>query len=197
VFTALLACVQFDGRLRGVTPTVVHAAVEEQHLAWPDRTIALDLADEQLPTVADAHRQGQVITNFLTNALKYSAVDAPVAVSLARAGTRVRLGVRDCGPVLSAEQRAHIWDRFHRVPGIKQRSGSGACLGLGLYICRTIVERHHGEVGVGSKPGKGSPFRFTLPLAAPIDRGSVASRPVSLLHPQSCAGEGSVRRDCS
>ncbi len=144
---------------------VIREAVEEQRLAWPERTITLDLADEQLSTVADAHRLGQVVTNVLTTALKYSPADAPVAVSLTWAGNQARVAVRDCGPGLSADQRAHIWDRFHSVPGIKQQSGSGAGLGLGLYICRTIVERHRGEVGVDSKPGKGSTFWFTLPLA--------------------------------
>ncbi len=144
---------------------IVRDAVAEQRLAWPDRSISLQLADDPFPVEADAHRLGQVVTNYLTNALKYSPPGAPVAVALSHVDDQVRVEVRDCGPGLSAEQRAHIWERFHRVPGIKQQSGSGAGLGLGLYICRTIVERHHGQVGVESKPGKGSMFWFSVPLA--------------------------------
>jgi signal transduction histidine kinase len=144
--------------------TIVRDAVDEQRLAWPERTIELTVGDE-LPTIeADAHRVGQVVTNYLTNALKYSPPDAPVQVTLQRSGAEARVTVADRGPGLTTDQLAHIWDRFHRVPGIRQQSGSGAGLGLGLYICRTIVERHHGRVGVDSKPGKGSAFWFTVPL---------------------------------
>jgi signal transduction histidine kinase len=78
----------------------------------------------------------------------------------------VRVAVRDHGPGLSAEQQAHLFERFYRVPGIEQQSGSGTGLGLGLYICRTIVERHGGTIGVKSAPRAGSTFWFTLPLPA-------------------------------
>jgi signal transduction histidine kinase len=140
-------------------------AVEAQRLSWPGRTITLDMPAGALPAVADAYRIEQVVTNYLTNALKYSGEDAPVAVVLRREGLRARLGVRDRGPGLTREQQEHIWERFHRVPGIKQQSGSGAGLGLGLYICRTIVERHGGAVGVDSARGAGATFWCTLPLS--------------------------------
>ena len=146
---------------------VTREAVQEQRAAWPDRSVSLDLPRRaSVPIQADSDRIGQVITNYLTNALKYSSPDAPVQVTLQRTGAEARVTVCDRGPGLTTEQRAHIWDRFHRVPGIRQQSGSGAGLGLGLYICRTIVERHHGQVGVDSKPGKGSAFWFTVPLPA-------------------------------
>jgi signal transduction histidine kinase len=146
--------------------TIVHDAVDEQRLSWPDRTIFLDLPDTVLAN-ADAHRIGQVVTNYLTNALKYSPEDAPVAVALRLDGTMARVSVRDQGPGLTPEQRDHIWERFHRVPGIKQQSGSGAGLGLGLHIARTIIAYHGGEVGIESVSGGGSTFWFTLPLAIP------------------------------
>ena len=79
-------------------------------------------------------------------------------------GDMVWLGVRDQGPGLSAEQQAHLWERFYRVPGIEQLSGSGVGLGLGLNICKTIVERHKGEVGVESAPNEGSTFWFAIPV---------------------------------
>ncbi len=78
------------------------------------------------------------------------------------------LSVRDQGPGLSLAEQEHIWERFYRVRGIEVQSGSGASsggLGIGLYLCRTIIERHHGQVGVQSSPGKASNFWFTLPLA--------------------------------
>ncbi len=146
---------------------IVREAVREQRSGWPGRTIALDLPRGTRVVVrADADRIGQVVTNYLTNALKYSAEDRPVAVRmLVRANTgAVRVEVRDQGPGLSAAQQAHLFEQFSRVPGIQQLSGSGVGLGLGLYICKTIIGRHGGTLGVESALGKGSTFWFTLPL---------------------------------
>ena len=144
--------------------TIVGEAVEEQRLSWPGRVISLTAPQSPVLVSGDAHRLGQVVTNFLTNALKYSPADAPVEVSVRIEGGSARVSVRDHGPGLSAQQRAQIWERFHRVPGIKQQSGSGAGLGLGLHIARTIVEYHYGSVGIESAPGRGSTFWFTIPL---------------------------------
>ena len=163
--------------------TVVGEAVEEQRLSWPDRAIVLKAPEGAVPVEGDAHRLGQVVTNFLTNALKYSPPDASVEVSLRRGNGVARVAIRDHGPGLSADQRAHIWERFHRVPGIKQQSGSGAGLGLGLHIARTVVEYHHGAVGLDSAPGRGSTFWFTIP----VDKTS-AARPSAPSAPRRNAG---------
>lgn len=141
-------------------------ATEAQRLAWPDRAITLATPDAPVPVCADADRIGQVVTNFLTNALKYAPDNQPIEITLTRSAGSARVAVRDRGPGLSREQQAHIWDRFHRVPGIQQQGGS-AGLGLGLYICKNIVEHHGGVVGVESAPGRGATFWFTLPLDAP------------------------------
>jgi K+-sensing histidine kinase KdpD len=150
---------------------IVREAVREQRLAQPGRDITLALPPDDAPVIveADADRIGQVVTNYLTNALKYSPESAPVAVWLERddkEGARgvARVAVRDEGPGLEPEQQARIWERFHRVPGIEAQS-AGVGLGLGLYISKTIIERHGGAVGVESAPGQGSTFWFTLPLA--------------------------------
>ena len=138
--------------------------VEAQRAAWPGRVISLDLPPyTTLPLDADPDRISQVVTNFLTNALKYSAADQPVAVRVRMQGDTARVEVHDHGPGLSVEQQSHLFERFYRVPGIEQQSGSGVGLGLGLYICKTIIERHGGAVGVASAPGEGSAFWCTLP----------------------------------
>lgn len=151
---------------------VVRDAVEEQRGVWLDRTITLDLPDMPVLVDADAERIGQVVTNYLTNALKYSRGDqhvAVVAVTGAPIGDTLfaRVAVRDHGPGLTQAQRAHLWERFHRVSGIEVQSGSGVGLGLGLHISKTIIERHGGVTDVESTPGQGSTFWFTLPLAGP------------------------------
>jgi signal transduction histidine kinase len=145
---------------------VVLDIVEEQRLAWPERTILLSTPAQPVAVTSDPDRIAQVVTNYLSNALKYSASDCPVSVVLRCEGSVAQVLVRDQGAGLSPEQQRHIWERFHRVPGIKQQSGSGAGLGLGLYIVRSIVTRHGGEVGVESAPSLGSTFWFTIPLRA-------------------------------
>jgi signal transduction histidine kinase len=145
---------------------IVRDAVREQRTAWPGRDITLDLPRRAAVSLySDVDRIGQVITNYLSNALKYSAEDAPVEMRLRVRGDTARVEVRDRGPGLTREQQEQLFERFYRAPGIEQQSGSGVGLGLGLYICRTIVERHGGAVGVESVPGDGATFWFTLPLA--------------------------------
>ncbi len=139
--------------------------VEEQRRAEPTRTITLTLPQRPVPLLADPDRVRQVITNFVTNALKYAPPDRPIAVMLTIARRRARLAVRDEGPGLPPEEQTHIWERFHRAPGIEQQGGSGVGLGLGLHISKTIVEVLGGHVGVESAVGVGSTFWFTLPLA--------------------------------
>lgn len=145
----------------------VNEAVQEQRAVWPTRTVTLDMPRlAALPIHADADRIGQVVTNFLTNALKYSPPEQPVAVHLHTRDNSARVEVHDAGPGLTPEQQAHLFERFYRVPGIEQQSGSGIGLGLGLHICKTIIERHGGSIGVESRQGEGSAFWFTLPLAS-------------------------------
>lgn len=105
-----------------------------------------------------------MVTNFLTNALKYSPPDLSITVCVREEHEQARVLVRDEGPGLPPEEHERVWERFYRVPDISKHDGSGSGLGLGLYICRTIIEQHGGEVGLKSSPGNGATFWFTLPL---------------------------------
>ena len=146
--------------------TIVQETVANQQQAARMRQIELVLPpDEVVPVLADAGRIGQALTNYLTNALKYTPVDQPVSVRLEVEASFARVSVRDQGPGLTVEQQHRVWERFYQVaaPG---RHGPDRGLGLGLAIARTIIEQHQGQVGVQSAPGRGSTFWFTLPLAA-------------------------------
>jgi PAS domain S-box-containing protein len=146
--------------------TIVRETVEDQRSVTPKRTIHLELAEEEItPAIADAERIWQVLSNYLTNALKYSPADRPVDVQMKREDKMVRILVRDEGPGLTLSEQERIWERFYQVEGIKRQLGHSVGLGLGLHICREIVEQHQGEVGVESTKGEGSTFWFTLPLA--------------------------------
>ncbi|MBA3822892.1 MAG: PAS domain-containing sensor histidine kinase [Ktedonobacterales bacterium] len=144
---------------------LARAAVDEQQPSWPDRPLILDLPAKPAPLTCDADRVEQVITNLLTNALKYSPDEQPVTVTVQLLVDGVRVAVTDHGPGIPPADQAHLWELFHQVPGIQQQSGSGVGLGIGLYLCRTIIERHGGRVGVDSEAGHGATFWFTLPLA--------------------------------
>jgi len=147
---------------------ILQEAIEGQRQAAPSRAIRLELpAEGPVPVQADSGRIAQVVTNYLTNALKYSAPDRPVEVHLQVEGRIARVTVRDQGPGLAPAEQERIWERFYRVRGIEVQSESEASsggLGIGLYLCRTIIEQHHGQVGVQSSPSKGSNFWFILHL---------------------------------
>ncbi len=147
--------------------TIVQEAVEVQRQMTPARTIHLTMPDQKdVPVYGDADRLVQVVTNYLTNALKYSPADQPIDVTLSvEEGQIARVLVRDRGHGLAEGEHERIWNRFYRVSGIEGHNGSDVGLGVGLYICRTIIEQHSGQVGVQSCPGEGSVFWFTVPLS--------------------------------
>jgi len=139
---------------------------EAVRVAAPNRTIRLHLpADAPVRVDADADRVGQVVTNYLTNALKYSPPDRAVDVRLTVAPAWARVAVEDRGPGLPPAELGRIWQPFHRVAGIRAEDLTGGDLGMGLHICKTIVEGHGGQVGVESAVGRGSTFWFALPVA--------------------------------
>ncbi len=148
---------------------IVTEAIEGLQSALPACKIHMvTSAEESIPVLADAERINQVINNYVTNALKYSPEDRPVEVRLEKRGNMVCFSVRDQGPGLSPSEQVHIWERFYRVERIKRQRGFSLGMGLGLYICKAIIQQHGGEVGVESTEEKGSTFWFTLPIAEGI-----------------------------
>ncbi|MGZ3673853.1 MAG: PAS domain-containing sensor histidine kinase [Ktedonobacterales bacterium] len=145
--------------------SIVRASVEEQQRMNPTRQVHLRLPESQRVSVmADPERIGQVVTNYLTNAFRFSPKNRPVDVRVQLQGRVAHVSVRDGGPGLSPADQEHVWDRFYQSTSIERTPGSDAGLGLGLYICRMIVEQHQGKVGVESSVGSSSTFWFALPL---------------------------------
>jgi signal transduction histidine kinase len=151
---------------------LVHEQVMVQRIAAPDRTIELVVPpDPQFVWVwADADRLAQVLTNYLTNALKYSPADQPVTVRLEVVEDQAVASVTDHGPGLPVEEQSRVWEWLHRVPGIAvqyESAHASGSLGLGLHICKKLIELHPGgSVGVESELGAGSTFWFRLPLSS-------------------------------
>ncbi len=159
---------------------LVREATEEEAQAWQGREVRLEgllradgaAASPAVWVDADPDRIRQVVINYLSNALKYAPPERPVVVRLEASASVARVSVRDEGPGLTPVQQVRLFERFYRVEGIEHQQKSGIGLGLGLYIARTIVERHGGQIGVESALGKGSTFWFTLPLAVARAAGS-------------------------
>lgn len=144
---------------------LVQEEVEQQRVLEPQRTIAVSRRPPRsLLVEVDRDRIGQVVTNYLTNALKYSPPDCSIEVGVEREGEQARVWIRDQGPGIPLVEQERIWERFYRIQGRDVSDSSGGNLGLGLYICRTLIEGHGGDTGVTSTPGAGATFWFTLPL---------------------------------
>ncbi len=110
----------------------------------------------------DRERIGQVLTNLLTNAIKYAPASDRIVVRLARDEQSVTASVQDFGPGIPAEQQERVFEPFYRIQG-QETIASG--LGLGLTIAANLVARHQGKIWVESEEGAGTTFSFTLPLA--------------------------------
>ncbi len=145
--------------------SLVEEIVCEQRKVLPGRSILLEMPNvTKVLVVADPERIGQVLTQYIDNALKYSEATCPVTVCLQLEKLCARVSVRDEGPGISTQEQKRVWECFYQVPDIKVVSGSGVGLGLGLYISQTIIDHHSGQVGVQSVEDKGSTFWFALPI---------------------------------
>lgn len=113
---------------------------------------------------ADPLRVGRILYNLLDNAAKYSPPGSQVKVSVKAEPERLVIAVSDKGRGLSASEQARIFGLFKRLENNERGRARGA--GLGLMVCRRLVEAHGGQIWVESKPGKGSTFFFTLPYNA-------------------------------
>ena len=115
-----------------------------------------------LPQIsANRRNMEEVVSNLITNAIKYSPEGAAIHLALSLENDYLCLTVKDTGWGMSAEDADHIFDRFYRVKNEQTRFITGT--GLGLPIVKKIVEAHHGTIEVESEPGKGSTFRVYLP----------------------------------
>jgi signal transduction histidine kinase len=111
----------------------------------------------------DHDRLGQVITNFISNAIKYSPQADEITIQTSVDKGMVTLAVQDYGLGLSKIDQAKVFERFYRVSGSDQNTYPG--LGLGLYISSEIIQRHKGRIWVESTKVKGSTFCFSLPIS--------------------------------
>jgi len=140
---------------------VVTDAVETAATVEPEREI--ELHAESAAVLGDRDRLRQIVDNLLSNVRAHTPAGTPVRVSLERRNGSAVVEVADSGPGMSAEEAAHMFERFYRADASRSRASGG--VGLGLSIVAAVAEAHGGSVSARSEPGHGSTFRITLPLA--------------------------------
>jgi PAS domain S-box-containing protein len=127
-------------------------------------TLEVETPDELPPVAADPDKLRQVLTNLVDNAVKYSPDGGSVRIVVAQAGTRLRFRVEDEGLGIPPAEQSRIFEKFFRLDPQLTRGVGGT--GLGLYICRELVDRMHGRIWVASDGRRGSTFTVELPVAA-------------------------------
>jgi two-component system sensor histidine kinase KdpD len=136
--------------------------------------IDVDVPEELPPVLVDPVRLDQVLTNLLDNARSYAA-GSPVQVAAGQAGGTLELRVVDHGPGIPAPERERVFDQFYRLKGGGRRPEG---TGMGLAICRGIVQAHGGDLRVETTPGGGASFVLTLPMA-PGELSSVVDQEIA------------------
>jgi PAS domain S-box-containing protein len=111
---------------------------------------------------ADRDKIGQVISNLISNAVKYSDAGTPIRLTCINSGERVRIGVHDQGRGVSKDDQVKLFDRFYRVENKEMETING--FGIGLYLCDEIIKRHDGKIWIESEVGAGANFYFDLPV---------------------------------
>ena len=140
--------------------TVVRDAVGLVEPLAEGRGIRLELDTPEAWVQGDPSRLAQVVLNLLTNAIHYNRDGGRVAVGLERRDGSILLSVADTGCGIPKEDQPHIFERFYRVDRARSRE-LGGC-GLGLAICKSIVDAHEGTIGFTSEPGEGTTFVVRL-----------------------------------
>jgi two-component system sensor histidine kinase KdpD len=142
---------------------VIGAALAHVDHQLGQRTIRTNLPDD-LPLVPlDSVLIEQLFINLLENAIKYTPPDSPIEISAAATTDGLTVEIADRGPGIPPSDIEHIFDKFYRVPARAGQRGAG----LGLAICRGIVEAHGGRIWAENRVGAGALFRFSLPIDGP------------------------------
>ncbi|MBJ7596137.1 MAG: HAMP domain-containing histidine kinase [Candidatus Dormibacteraeota bacterium] len=149
-----------------VAPVAVHQLCREigDRFAPAARAagIELNVRGSDVHAVCDARLLDMIVSNFVSNAIRYTPAGGSVRIELRRHRQEVTIAVHDSGFGISAEHQARIFDRFYRVDEARQRATGGS--GLGLSIATRAAKEMSGRIEVHSEPGTGSVFRITFPL---------------------------------
>ncbi len=144
---------------------VIGAALTRLEKQLADRPVVTDLPPDLPPALFDGALIEQVLTNLLENAAKYTQPGSPIQISAHVADQALRVEVADRGPGLAPGDEQRVFEKFYRAKQYRaESSGSERGTGLGLTICRGIINAHGGSIWAENRPDGGAVFCFTLPL---------------------------------
>ncbi len=141
---------------------LIHDVLGRMQPILLNRIVGTHLPDDLPPVELDYLQIDQVLTNLIENAIRYTPPDSPIEISAHIDGNQMVISVADRGPGIPAADLERVFDKFYRVlgPAAKRIAGSG----LGLAVCKGLVEAHGGRIWAENREGGGAIFRFTLPL---------------------------------
>lgn len=144
---------------------LVERLADEHRRQFTHRSVRLGAGGDDLPVAAEPTYLEQIVRNLLTNAEKYSPPDEPIEIEFAGEGDALTVSVLDRGPGLSREDADLVFQPFYRASGT---AGRVAGAGIGLAVCKLLVEAQGGAVRWRPRAGGGSEFAFALPIATPV-----------------------------
>ena len=139
---------------------LIHDVLGHMQPVLQDRTLVTDLPADLPPVELDYLQMDQVLTNLIENAVRYTLPASPIEVRARLEGEQMVISVADRGPGVPPVDLERIFDKFYRVLGTQRTTGSG----LGLAVCKGLVEAHGGHICAENREGGGAVFRFTLPV---------------------------------
>lgn len=131
------------------------------------RTVTIDAPDDLPPVEVDYMMIDQVLANIIENALRYTPSGSPIEITVSTSAREMVLAVADRGPGIPVRDLERIFDKFYRVLGTARETGG---TGVGLAVCRGLIEAHGGRIWAENRPDDGAIFRFTLPLGKELAR---------------------------
>lgn len=146
-------------------------AVDKLRSTAPDRAIILDCAYGRLGVSLDRAKIEQILDHLVDNALKYS--EGQVEIALTVKDEEVHISVTDHGVGIYSGDIPRLFQKFGQIDSTSTRSHGGT--GLGLYICKRLVEVHQGHIWCESQMGRGSTFTFSLPMNLADEQGATQS----------------------
>jgi signal transduction histidine kinase len=164
------------GAIMDLAPGDLLEVIETVQDRYSEVSVSVDEPTISLVAAIDRPRVEQVLDNLIENALKYGADGPPPELRVVSQQDETRVSVIDHGIGIPAAERDRIFERFFRASNAQSITDTG--LGLGLYICRRIVEEHGGRIWLEPTPGGGTTFSFTLPLLA-SPTGSMEKNPTA------------------
>ncbi|HYL43347.1 MAG TPA: ATP-binding protein [Ktedonobacteraceae bacterium] len=149
---------------------LIHDVLGHMQPLLQGRPVMTNLPDDLPPVELDYLQMDQVLTNLIENAVRYTPPGSPIELSARLDGEQMVISVADRGPGIPvAEDRERIFDKFYRVLGTQNKSARTTGSGLGLAVCKGLVEAHGGHIWVENRAGGGAIFSFTLPVGKAED----------------------------